>query len=122
MHGLWKEVHSILLEGDGKVKEMNRTEKSEKEVDKILKSIENLSGKKEILIKTVFLRIGVMMQSIQYFRYNFENSNVENIGLNEVANFLKIIDKNTKNYQEYIEETIKMIEDFNKKEENKNED
>ena len=62
------------------------------------------------------------MQSIQYFRYNFENSNVENIGLNEVANFLKIIDKNTKNYQEYIEETIKMIEDFNKKEENKNED
>ena len=122
MYGLWKEVHSILLEGDGKVKEMNRTEKSEKEVDKILKSIENLSGKKEILIKTVFLRIGVMMQSIQYFRYNFENSNVENIGLNEVANFLKIIDKNTKNYQEYIEETIKMIEDFNKKEENKNED
>ena len=62
------------------------------------------------------------MQSIQYFGYHFENSNVENIGLNEVANFLKIIDKNTKNYQEYIEETIKMIEDFNKKEENKNED
>ena len=122
MHCLWKEVHTILLEGKGKGKEMNRTEKSEKEVDKILKSIENLSGKKEILIKTVFLRIGVMMQSIQYFRYNFENSNVENIGLNEVANFLKIIDKNTKNYQEYIEETIKMIEDFNKKEENKNED
>ena len=99
---------------------MNKIDNSEKEVNKILKSIENLSGQKEVLIKTVYLRIGVMMQSIQYFKYDFKNSNVEKIELNEVANFLKVIDKNMKNYQEYIEDTIKMIEDFNKNEVKKN--
>lgn len=99
---------------------MNKIDNSEKEVNKILKSIENLSGQKEVLIKTVYLRIGVMMQSIQYFKYDFENTNVEKIELNEVANFLKVIDKNTKNYQEYIEDTIKMIEDFDKNEVKKN--
>ena len=95
---------------------MNRTEKSEKEVNAILKSIENLSGQKEVLIKTVFLRIGVMAQSTLCFKYNFENADVEKMDLKEVAGFLKFVDRNVKNFQEYIEKTLTIIEDFNKNE------
>ena len=98
---------------------MNRTEKSEKEVNAILKSIENLSGQKEVLIKTVFLRIGVMAQSTLYFKYNFENAEVEKMELKEVIGFLKFMDRNVKNFQEYIEKTVTIIEDFDKNEANK---
>ena len=100
---------------------MNRTEKSEKEVNAILKSIENLSGQKEVLIKTVFLRIGVMAQSTLCFTYNFENADVEKMDLKEVAGFLKFVDRNVKNFQEYIEKTLTIIEDFDNNEAKKNE-
>ena len=100
---------------------MNRTEKSEKEVNAILKSIENLSGQKEVLIKTVFLRIGVMAQSTPCFKHNFENADVEKMDLKEVAGFLKFVDRNVKNFQEYIEKTLTIIEDFDNNEAKKNE-
>ena len=116
MHGLWEEVDRELLERNDEVKKMNKMDKADKEVNDILKSIENLSGAKEVLIKTVFLRIGVMAQSTLYFKYNFENADVEKMDLKEVAGFLKFVDRNVKNFQEYIEKTLTIIEDFNKNE------
>ena len=60
-----------------------------------------------------------MAQSTLYFKYNFENAEVEKMDLKEVIGFLKFMDRNVKNFQEYIEKTLTIIEDFGKNEANK---
>ena len=121
MHGLWEEVDRALLERNGEVKKMNKMDKADKEVNDILKSIENLSGTKEVFIKKVYLRIGVIAQSTLSFKYDFETTAVENMDLKAVAAFLRTVGRNVKNFQEYIEKTVTMIEDFDKNQVKKNE-
>ena len=89
-------------------------------VDKIMDDIKSLSGKKEILIKTVFLRLGVLAQFSQYFSSESKKTLNGQISLKQAMNFLENMDDATEAFQKYVEDTIKIIEDFDKEEQSKN--
>ena len=98
---------------------MTKTDKADEVVNKILEDINNLSGKKAILIKKVFMRIGITVQYLHDLKQYFENTPLENMNLDEVYIFLNDANKHIGKFQEYTKTTTDLIEDFNKNEETK---
>lgn len=93
---------------------MTKTDKADEIVNKILEDIDNLSGKKAILVKQVFMRIGITVQYLYDINQYFENTKIENMNLDEVYIFLNGVNKEMGKFQEYMETTTDLIEDFNK--------
>lgn len=97
---------------------MNKT-KNGSIVNKILKDIEELHGRKEIYIKRISYRTGILNQFFETFRANLKNLTDNVLSSNDdwedkTLEGLKLAKTDLMNIEKFVEETIKFIEDFNK--------
>ena len=95
---------------------MDKTKDGSIVVDKILKDIEELHGKKAIYIKRISYRVGVLNQFLETIKANFHRIAYNNVltansNLVEVVQNLKLASNDLVSMQKYIEETIRFIED-----------